>query len=180
MINIILAYFGGLMTNFKTLEWSSYKIRLFHDKDNIRSLIGIIPYFWDDNVHYTLALRPIGKTRVQEEVWTYEWSLSDLDGIYIKGHRDNLVIKKTSLMRKLFGGYWKYGKRRAVVLGNLSPNKNYILKVKFDNGMSSSVVDTIATFSTKDRTGFYMQIFLILFSIVAALFFAMWSKGCGL
>ena len=56
MINIILAYVGSLMTKFKTLHWNGYEIRLFHYKNNIRRLINLIPYFWDDEVFYTLAV----------------------------------------------------------------------------------------------------------------------------
>ena len=38
----------------------------------------------------------------------------------------------------------------------------------------------MATFTTKDRDEAYMQIFLIVFSIVAALFFSALFRGCGL
>lgn len=180
MINITLAYLRGFMVKFKLLNWNGYEIRLLHDKDNIRRMINLIPYFWDDEIHFTLALRQQSNMKYSEDVWEYKWRLLDLDGNRIKDKKETINITKAKFMRRVFGGYWTAGKRRAIVLGNLSPNKNYILKVLFTNGMGESIDETMATFSIKDRTDIYMQIFLILFSIFAALFFSVVLKGCGL
>lgn len=180
MINIILAYVRGFMTKFKTLYWNGYEIRLLHYKNNIRSMINLIPYFWDDEVFYTLVIRPSKKVRHINDIWKYQWRLIDLEGNLIKHGTDEVDVINTKWMRRYFK-YWTSGKTRAIVLGNLSPNRNYILNVRFINGNGESSEETVmATLSTKDRADFYMQIFLIIFSIVAALFFATWSRGCGL
>ena len=168
------------MTKFRLLKWSGYEIKLLHDKDNIRRLINMIPYFWDDEVHYTLVMRPQRNTKYHEDVWNIKWRLLDLDGNRLKEGKDTLNITNIKWMRRYFGGYWKSGKRRAIVLGNLNPHKNYILKIIFTNGMGESVDETMATFSIKDRGDFYAQIFLIIFSIVAALIFSALGRGCGL
>ncbi len=180
MINIVLACLWGYMTKFKTLHWNDYEIRLLHHKDGVRRVINLIPYFWDDEVHYTLAIRQLKNAKRPQDVWEYKWRLLDLDGNRIKDGRDIIDIIPTKWMRRYFGGYWTSGKSRAIVLGNLSPNRYYILKINFTNEMGESIEQIMATFSTKDRADFYMQIFLILFSIFAALFFSVWLKGCGL
>lgn len=181
MINIALAYLGGYMTKFKTLRWNGYVVSLLHHKNNIRRMFSLIPYFWDDEVHYTLAIRQPKSAERSHDVWEYKWRLLDLDGNRIKEGRDKIDITSAKGMRKyLVMDYWTLGKSRAIVLGNLSPNKHYILKVKFTNEMGESIDEVMATFSTKDRADFYMQIFLILFSIVAALCFSVLLRGCGL
>ncbi len=168
------------MAKFKLLKWNDYEIRLLHDKSNIRRMINLIPYFWDDEVHFTLALRQKRDVKYPEDIWVYKWRLLDLDGNIIKDKRETINIINTQWMRRMFGDYWTSGKKRAIVLGNLSPHKNYILKVTFTNGMGESIDETMATFSIKDRGDFYSQIFLIIFSIVAALTFSALARGCGL
>ncbi|MDP2919399.1 MAG: hypothetical protein Q8O43_04180 [Dehalococcoidia bacterium] len=180
MISFALAYVRGLMVKFKPLKWNDYLICLLHDKDNIRRTIGLIPYFWDDDIHFTLALRPIRNVEHHDDIWSIKWRLLDLDGNRLKEGKDTVNITNAKWMRRYFGGPWTSGKRRAIVLGNLSPNRNYILKVVLTNGIGNSVEEAMATFSTKDRGDFYSQIFLILFSIVAALIFSALAKWCGL
>ena len=180
MIKIILAYIGSFMTKFNKLYWNGYEIRLLHPKENIRRLINWIPYFWDDEIAYTLVIGVPKKTGQIDDVWIYKWRLLDLEGNRLNQGTNTIDVTNTKWMRRYFG-HWTSGKQQAVILGNLSPNKNYIVKMEITNGNGEKSGDTtMATFSTKDRSGFYMQIFLIIFSIVTALYFSMATKGCGI
>jgi len=167
------------MTKFKLLKWNGYEISLLHDKDNIRRHINMIPCFWDDDVHYTFAVRETKNVKYHEDVWDIKWRLLDLDGECLKEDRDTVNISKAKWMRRYFGGYWTSGKRRAIVLGNLRPHKNYIVEVTITNKMGESIGEKMATFSIGDRSEFYSQIFLIIFSVVVALIFSALARGCG-
>ena len=167
------------MAKFNTLHWNDYDIRLLHPKGNIRKILNLIPYFWDDEVNFTLAVRQPRNIRSLPDLWEYQWSLFDLDGKLINEGAKKISIIRTKWLRRYLVDYWTSGKDRAIVLGNLSPYKYYMLKVQFTNEKGESIDGQMATFSIKDRTDFYTQIFLILFSIVAALFFALLLKGCG-
>ena len=59
---------GGYMTKFKLIHWDGHEIKLFHHKENIRSTINLIPYFWDDEVFYTLAVRSSGKAKHSDDI----------------------------------------------------------------------------------------------------------------
>lgn len=178
----LLAFLRGYIV-FKNIKWNGFEITLLHNKESFKNIIGLIPYFWDDDVNFTLVVRAITRdAKLTAEDWNFKWRLLDLDGNRIKEGNDNvLTITQTKWMRRIRrGGYWTSGKSRAIVLGNLNSNKNYVLKLKITNGSNESIDETVATFSIKDKTDYYMQIFLILFSIFMTLFFSFLAKGCGL
>ena len=170
------------MPKFRTHNWNGYNIRLFHNKENIRSILSTIPFFWDSEVVFDLGIGlPQGrKEKGIEDTWTYKWELCDLDDKLIKHDQNTVIVSKLGFRRYL-RGYWPWGKDRAVVPGLLPPNRHYQLYMIFTglyNGKSDRLL--FATFTTKDRDEVYMQLFIALIVIIAGIFIGVISKGCSL
>ncbi len=185
MLRLIRACIGGRM-KFNTVKWNNYELKLFPYKKDLRSIpfFSWIPFFWDSDVAFDLGIRtPKTFSRINEDC-NYHWELRDLDGHVVT--RDNRPIQGDDVVLITNNGFrrkfidWNSGKVRAVVLGNLHPHREYILCMKFRTSISESNTYQMASLTIDDRSTWQMQMFLILFSIVASLFFAGLFKSCGM
>jgi hypothetical protein len=179
MKNILPAWLKRPMKFYRAI-FNSYEIQLFHNKDDIRSfpVFDLIPYFWDSDISFDIAVRiPASKKNI-DETWNYKWELRDLDGVLARQGKGEMQITKKGFRRKLI--FWNSGKRRAIVLNNLHPHREYLLYVRFLTGITQSDQLKLASLTVDDRGQWQMQMFLIVFSIIMALIMTALAKGCGM
>lgn len=164
---------------FHQKTWDKYKIKLDHNADNIRRLplCGLIPYFWDTEAVFDMGIGVSTEKKGGGEIWRYTWELRDLDNTVLNHDSGEIRTAYKGIRGKL--AYWNY-KKRAIVLGNLRPHREYLLFVKFISDITHSDELLLASFTIEDRGQWQMEAFLIIFSIVMALLFAALARGCGL
>ena len=184
MGKIIRACLGGKV-KFNTAKWNEYEIRLFHNESNFRSMppFGWIPYYWDSETVFDLGLKVPKAKELNEDV-KYHWELKDLDGqVVVQGGKpkqgdDIVLVTNKGFRRKLI--YWNSGKRRAVVLGNLYPHREYILHMKFRNDYSESDTFQMVSLTVEDRTNWQMQVFIGIFLIIFAIWMSYAARACSM
>lgn len=182
MGRIIRACLGGKV-KFNTVRWNEYEIRLFHNDNNFRNIpsLGWIPYYWDSETVFDLGMK-IPRTKALNEDVKYHWELKDLDGqMVVQGGKtkqgdDVILVTNKGFRRKLIN--WNSGKRRAVVLGNLHPHKEYILYMKFRNDYSESDTFQMASLTVEDRTNWQMQLIMGIFLVIFAIMMSYIARGC--
>jgi hypothetical protein len=187
MFRQILRFCPWRKVKFESVIWNGYFIRLFHDKNDIRSkfICGLIPYFWDSDITFEMKINPYKSKKPQNEEWRYQWELQDLDGNIItqgdnkKCGSSGISIKNSSLLEKVAD--WRADKERAIDLGGLHPHKQYRLYVQFfaDNILPSNKY-LMASFDVDSRGNYQMQLFLILFTIFMSGLFALLAKACDI
>lgn len=169
------------MPKFHSMKYDTKLFKLSHYHKDIREvlMLGIIPYFWDSEVSFDLLVNIPPRGKNIDQYWDYEWELCDLEDKPIKpAIKDKVHVCNKGIRRKY--RQWSSGKELAVKLGYLLPNKHYKLYVKLTNPIDGKDKKYLgATFTIKDRDEYYMQIFLILFSITMTLFFGFLMRGCG-
>ena len=183
MSNAILALWESVVARFYTRYWNNNELKLSHSVRNSRRIfpLQIIPLFWDSEIVFELNIRNKGK-QVIGDTWTYHWELCSVyepDKI-IKSDKRTVTIPDKGIAKFIrnWGSWLGIGH---IPLGYLIPNRNYSLYVNVTNKLGSkSDKLLVASFTIKDRDEVYMQIFLIIFSIVATLIFSALAKGCGL
>lgn len=179
MCSAILASIGDFMPKFHPIKYAGKLFKLAHPQRDIRNTIPMVPYFWDSEVSFDLLVNISSGERRIDEFWDYEQELCDLDDKPLRpAVKEKIHICNIGIRRKL--RYWSSGKLLAIKLGYLLPNKHYRLYITLTNSVDGRRKYLAATFTIKDRDEYYMQIFLILFSIAMALFFSFLAKGCGL
>ncbi|MDD4875855.1 MAG: hypothetical protein PHQ86_01805 [Dehalococcoidales bacterium] len=187
MFRQILTTCLGRRMKLYTRKWNKYSIKLFHDRDDLRSFPGMgwIPYFWDSDITFEIGILIPDNLKNVKDVWRYHWELRDLDGNIISKGNENkqgngeIEVTNSGFRKKL--ALWNSGKRRAMALGNLHPHKEYMLYVNFTSGdYTKSETYLMASFEIEDRGSYQMQIFLILFTIFMTLFFSILARGCGI
>jgi len=152
---------GGIidMADFKLLIWNDYKIRLQPTRNDIRSILGILPFFWNNEL--VLDTRLWYKERkIVEDNWEYVWELVDLEGDSKKG--DGII----SITQK------EYKKNRNIVtdnalpLGYLHPNKHYQIYLTLrDSKGDESPRFMAGTFTLKDKDEYQMQSLILITGI---------------
>ena len=164
---------------FHSKTWDKYQIKIDHNADNIRRLplCGWIPYFWDTEAVFDMGIGASAATKGDGELWRYTWELRDLDNNVVKQDSGEIRTAFKGIRGKL--AYWNYTKR-AIVLGNLRPHREYLLYVKFITDIKQSDELLLASFTIEDRGQRQMEAFFIIFSIFVALLFTALAKGCGL
>jgi len=180
---ILKACWGGKV-KFYTRKWNGYEIRLLHDREDLRSTIApLVPYFWDSEVAFELGVKTPKKFGNPTDNWRFRWELKDLDGQLVKSGNaakqgdGNILISSQGFRRKLV--YWNSGKRRAVVLGNLHPHKEYMLYMKFANDFAESENYLMASLSVDDRSTWQMQMFMGMVLVLFTIFMMLFVRGCG-
>ena len=172
------ACFGGIVMLSKW-KWNDYTLRLFNPEKNIRYLVEWIPYFWDNEVAFDLYVQIPKYKRHIEEDWAYHWELRDLDdqivkqGIQTKQGDGEFRVSNQGIRRKL--ATWNSGKTRAIVLGNLHPNRQYRIFLKVTSPSEESREMQMASFTIKDRDELYMQLLILVFALGFS--FLLWMLG---
>jgi len=170
---------------FFTRTFDGHEVRLFHDANNLRvyPIISWIPYFWDSDIALDMAIK-IPRFGKYGDSWNYHWELRDLDnkmiyqGNFPKEGDDIVTVTNKGFRRKLV--YWNSGKKRAIVLGNVHPHREYMLYIKFKTATIESDNMLMACFSVDDRDTWQMQAFLGMFLVIFTIFMTIFFKGCEL
>jgi len=176
----ILTAFVGSKVKFNRRKWDNFQIKLEHSAENVRCLpcLGWIPYFWDTEIVFDMGISIPKEIKDIDEKWDYTWELRDLGENLLKNGKGEIVITKKGIRRKL--QYWNTYKKRAIVLGNLHPHKEYLLYVKYSAQNKQSENLCLATLTVEDRTRIQFDIFIILFTVIMTLIMTALAKGCGL
>jgi len=164
------------MPNFIKRDWNGYRFCLKSTKSDIRSWLFIIPYYWDNEISFDLAIRLIGQAN-HDDLLNYIWELRDLDDHILKEGQDEVRIIKDKL--RAYYKSWPMGKERAITLGNLETNRHYCVYIKLlDANNNESEFMQVATFTTKDRDEVLMQLFILIIGICFSLYFGFLARGC--
>ncbi len=160
------------MADFTRHDWNDWRIKIVPNGDDIRSIIGILPYFWNNEMVLDLQVWPKRKFK-SDETWSYSWELIGLDGELIKSGADKIEITK-----KEYRKHKNARKPKALMLGYLHPNKHYQILFHVKNSFGDEDVFSAGTFTIKDKDEFQMQLLIFLFGIFFALIMAMLGRGC--
>ena len=166
-------------------KWGDFLIEAGHSSGDVRyfPIFWWLPYFWDSEIAFDLGIKIPENIKAFSETWSYQWELRNLDGDVVKkgdklvGGYGTINVTNKGFFRKFIRA-WTCGKARAFVLSELHPHREYILYASFAGYTGQSDMLRIASFNVDDRTSYHFQLFLILFSIIASLFFAGLFKGC--
>jgi len=154
---------GAKMAEFKTLKWKDNFIKLCPNNKDIRDIIGLLPYFWSNEIIFDLMLWS-KKDIKKNAIWEYKWELVDIENKLIKGDKYNIEITE-----KEYAKSKRIRKEGAVVLGYLHPNKHYRVFITLTNEIGDKSERYLAcTFSLKDKDEFRMQILILLIGIFFA------------
>lgn len=154
---------GDYMPSSKKISWNNHKIRIFPSESDTRSIIRLLPYFWDSEIVCDLVIKP-PKKPLEDTKWLYQWELVDLDDNIIKAGEDII-----DLIAKDIRKHDEARKKRGIILGYLHPNKHYRLFLTTQDANGNSSEKNLAyTFTIKDRDEYYMQILILMIAITFA------------
>jgi hypothetical protein len=159
---------GVRMAKFWKLKNDKYRVRIQSSEGDILRILPIVPYFWDTFIYFDILIE-LKNNKIAEKCKTvnYEWELYDLDEQIIKKGNG---IYNTKYLRQ----------NKAIKLGFLKPPQHYVLYIKIKDDFQEWEFNPIVSLTIKDRDEYLMQIGLILFTIIATLFFSVMAKGVGI
>lgn len=162
---------GAGMVAFPKKMVSNYQVQLDTATNDIRSMryvfwvLYLVPFFWDTDISLDLKMEFYNrKVKPEKVAWVYRWELRDLDKNLIRQGGDTLSLKGDRSIQR---------KERAISLGNLSPNKQYLLYLSINH----SDLIKVFSFTTKDRDEIYLQLFIGIILIFITIFLTQMSKG---
>jgi len=164
------------MPIFTTNKWNGFIVKVTTpERDLIRSIdiFHLLPYFWDTEISLDLLIQPPKSKLKIEEDWEYRWELCDLDDEIIKQNKGSININPKEVKKN----YWAR-KERAILLGRLKPNQQYILKLYLSSGeygRSDSL--QVAAYTVKDRDEYNIQLLILIFGIGFAFILWVLSRG---
>ena len=168
----ILAVIRGLkMADFKLVSFrDNYYTKLSHHKRDIRDIIGLLPYFWNNEIRLDLRLWLKKGKLEKEEIIPYEWELIDIEDKVVKSGNSEINVNK-----KEYKKHKDIRKDTALPLGYLIPNKHYRIFIK----LGDSEKLPYGSLTVKDKDEYQMQTLILLIGIIFAFIIVMFEKGCG-